>query len=396
MMALDGMRVIDMTQALAGPYCTQLLGDLGADVIKVEPPGGGDMSRRWVPPTQGGESVYFMGTNRNKRGVTVNWKDARGAEMLRALVATADVLVVNPPTLDKLAPAGLEWESVRERHPALVYAAISGYGHTGPRVGKLGYDMVAQGEGGAMSFTGLPGNPPLRFPTAMADITAGLYTAIGILGALVARQATGRGQLVDVALLDSQVTWLAYGAWNFLATGQEPERLGNDHPTIVPYGTFRTADGWFNVAVGTDAQWRRFAELLGFDAAIIHDERFATVAARCAHREVLIPQVQERLLHRTTAEWDGLLAAAGVPGGPVNSVPEVLADEQLLAREMIVALDHPTAGVVRGLGNPVKLSATPPTYRRPAPRLGEHNGEVWGVFGYSPEQLTDWQGEGVL
>jgi crotonobetainyl-CoA:carnitine CoA-transferase CaiB-like acyl-CoA transferase len=396
MLALDNLRVIDMTQALAGPYCTQLLGDMGADVIKVEPPAGGDMSRRWVPPAQGGESVYFMGTNRNKRGVTVNWKTTRGAQMLRELVATADVFVVNVPTLEKLAPVGLDWATLHAGQPSLIYTIISGYGQNGPKKGMLGYDMVAQGEGGAMSFTGFPGEPPLRFPTAMADITAGLYAHIGILTALAARSRTGLGQLVDIALLDSQLTWLAYGAWNFFATGQEPERLGNEHPTIVPYGTFETADGWINIAVGTDDQWLKFGELLGFEAGFTRDSRFATVAARCANRDLLVPEVRARLMERTSAQWNVLLAPSGVPYGPVNSVAGVLNEPQIAAREMIVALEHPAAGLVRGIGNPVNLSDTPVGYRRPAPMLGQHNTEVWGELGYSAESVAACQRDGAL
>lgn len=396
-MALDGIKIVDMTQALAGPYCCMLLGDLGAEVIKVEPPGRGDMSRHWVPPTLGGESVYFMGTNRNKRGVTLNWKDARGAAMLRELVAQADVLVVNVPTLDKLAASGLDWPTLRETEPALIYAAISGYGHTGPRVGEVGYDIVAQGEAGVMSFTGEPGGPPIRFPTAMADMTAGLYTALGILAALVARQRSGHGQLVDIALLDSQVTWLAYGAWNYFATGEEPQQLGNAHPSIVPYQTFPTADGWLIVAVGTDEHWYRFAGLIGLDEASARAPRFASNAARFANRAELVPEVAHRLRQRPTAAWVEALKEAKVPGGPVNRVAETLSDEQLVARGMIIELEHPAAGLLKLLGNPVKLSQMPPSYRLPPPLLGEHNQAVWGrELGYPTDYLQQLQEEGVL
>ncbi len=395
--SLDGIRIVDMTQALAGPYCCMLLGDLGADVIKVEPPGRGDMSRRWVPPTLGGESVYFMGTNRNKRGVTLNWKDERGAALLREIVATADIFVVNVPTLDKLAGTGVDWDTLRETQPALIYAAISGYGHTGPRVGGIGYDIVTQGEAGAMSFTGEPGTPPTRFPTAMADMTTGLYTAIGILAALVARQRTGKGQLIDVALLDSQVTWLAYGAWNYFATGEEPQKLGTGHPSIVPYQSFPTADGWLIVAVGTDEQWFRFATLIGLDEATARDPRFATNAARFENRAELVPEVARRLRERPARAWLPLLAEANVPAGPVNDVPGILSDEQLIARGMIVELEHPAAGLVRTLGNPVHLSHTPPTYRRPPPMLGEHNCEVWGsLLGHPEDYIARLSEEGVL
>ncbi len=393
---LKDTRVIDLTQALAGPYCTMMLGDLGADVIKGEPPGRGDMSRGWGPPFVEGESAYFLSVNRNKRGLTVNFKTSEGQRILHQLAREADVFIVNIPRMESLRRGGIDPQTLRSLNPRLIYCAISGYGHTGPKAERGGYDAVAQGEAGLMSLTGEPEGGPIRFPTPMADISAGIYATIGILSALLARERTGRGQFLDVALLDSQVTWLANVAGSYFATGQRPPRLGNVHPTITPYQPFRTKDKYIIVAVGTERLWQRFCALLDIEDTIMADPRFATNAQRNKHRDELIPLLQEILEKKSADYWLERFVAAGIPSGPINFPDETLADPQLRARDMIVELEHPLAGLVRSIGNPVHLSETPVTYRLPPPLLGEHNGEVLSVLGYDAGQVEEFREQGII
>jgi formyl-CoA transferase/CoA:oxalate CoA-transferase len=396
MQPLEGIRVIDLTQALAGPYCTMMLGDLGADVIKVEPPGRGDMSRDWGPPFIEGESAYFLSINRNKRGITVNFKTPEGQRILHQLAEGADVFIVNIPRMESLQRARIDPETLRALNPRLIYCAISGYGHTGPKAGRGGYDVVAQGEAGLMSLTGEPEGSPIRFPTPMADISAGIYATIGILSALLARKRTGQGQFLDVALLDSQVTWLANVAGSYFATGRRPPRLGNVHPTITPYQPFRAKDKHIIVAVGTEKLWQRFCALLGIEDTIMRDPRFATNAKRNEHRDELIPLLQEILEKEKADYWLERFVAEGIPAGPINFPDETLADPQLLSRGMIVELEHPLAGLVRSIGNPVHLSETPVTYRLPPPLLGEHNEEVLSALGYDASQVEALREQGVI
>ena len=396
MQPLEGIRVIDLTQALAGPYCTMMLGDLGADVIKVEPPGRGDMSRGWGPPFIEGESAYFLSINRNKQGLTVNFKTTEGQRILHQLAEEADVFIVNIPRLGSLQRGRIDPETLRSLNPRLIYCAISGYGFTGPKAGRGGYDVVAQGESGLMSLTGEPDGGPARFPTPMADITAGIYATIGILSALLARERTGQGQFVDVALLDSQVTWLANVGGSYFATGQRPPRLGNVHPTITPYQPFRAKDKYIIVAAGTERIWQRFCASLDIEETIMVDPRFATNAQRNEHRAELIPLLQEILQKEKADYWLERLVAAGIPSGPINFPDETLADPQLLARDMIVELEHPLAGLVRSIGNPVHLSETPVTYRLPPPLLGEHNKELLSALGYDARQVEGLREQGVI
>ncbi len=396
MQSLEDIRVIDLTQALAGPYCTMMLGDLGADVIKVEPPGRGDMARGWGPPFIEGESAYFLSVNRNKRGLTVNFKTAEGQRILHQLAEEADVFTVNIPRMNSLQRGGIDPDTLQALNPRLIYCAISGYGHSGPKAGRGGYDVVAQGEAGLMSLTGEPEGGPIRFPTPMADISAGIYATIGILSALLAREKTGRGQFLDVALLDSQVTWLANVGGSHFATGQRPPRLGNVHPTITPYQPFRTRDKHLIVAVGTERLWQRFCALLGIEDSIMLDLHFAANAQRNQHRDELIPLLQEILEKESADYWLERLVAAGIPSGPINFPDETLADPQLLARGMIVDLQHPLAGLVRSIGNPVHLSETPVTYRLPPPLLGEHNGEVLSALGYDARQVEALREQGAI
>jgi crotonobetainyl-CoA:carnitine CoA-transferase CaiB-like acyl-CoA transferase len=396
MQPLQDTRVIDLTQALAGPYCTMMLGDLGADVIKIERPGRGDMSRGWGPPFVEGESAYFLSINRNKRGLTVNFKTPEGQRILHQLAERADVFIVNIPRIESLRRGGIDPETLQALNPRLIYCAISGYGHTGPKAGRGGYDVVAQGEAGLMSLTGEPESGPIRFPTPMADISAGIYATIGILSALLAREKTGQGQFLDVALLDSQVTWLANVGGSYFATGQRPPRLGNVHPTITPYQPFRARDKHIIVAVGTARLWQRFCASLGIEETIMANPRFATNAQRNEHRAELIPLLQEILEKEGADHWIEQFVAAGIPAGPINFPDETLADAQLLARGMIVELEHPLAGLVRSIGNPVHLSETPVTYRLPPPLLGEHNEEVLSALGYDAGQVEGLKEQGVI
>ncbi|MEN8143466.1 MAG: CoA transferase [Gemmatimonadota bacterium] len=377
---LDGLRVIDMTEALAGPYCGMILGDLGADVIKVERRSVGDQSRGWGPPFAEGESAYYLSVNRNKRSVELDIKQEADLSVLHRLLDGADVFVTNNPRMESLRRCGLDPDTVRGRNPRLVYSAISGFGHSGPKAGQAGYDLLAQGEAGLMAITGDPDGGPVRFPTAMADITAGIYSLIGILAALYARDrdagGSGEGQFLDVALLDSQLTWLANIGSSYFVTGERPRRLGNVHPTITPYQPMRARDKSILVAVGSERLWERFCAVLGLNDEVRTDARFATNSVRNENRDELITVLENVLSSRDAASWLADLVQAGIPAGPVNFPDEVLADPHTIARGMIVELEHPLIGIVRSIGNPIHSSAAGPTYRRYPPRLGEHNEEI--------------------
>jgi crotonobetainyl-CoA:carnitine CoA-transferase CaiB-like acyl-CoA transferase len=379
---LEGIRVIELTEALAGPYCAMLLGDFGADVIKVERPGTGDQSRGWGPPFVGGESAYFLAANRNKRSIVLNYDDARDAEILRRLIASADVFLSNQPSLDSLQRRGLDSESLRARYPRLIYCSITGYGFSGPKAGRPGYDILAQAESGLMSFTGEPEGGPMRYPIAIADMTSGMYAAMGILGALFAREKTGQGQFLDMALFDSQLTWLANVGSSYLNANSEPRRWGNAHPNIVPYQVFRGNDQkYFVVGVGTEALWKKFVEVLQAQTALGDNARFTSNALRIEHRTELISLLQKRFDSAPRDAWLTKFAAGGIPAAPINGVPEALCDEQALARGMIVQIEHPALREVRTIANPVKFSDTPVSYRLPPPMLGEHTKEIMRNLG---------------
>lgn len=371
--ALDGILVADLSRILAGPSCTMQLADMGARVLKIEPPGG-DETRRWGPPFRAGESTYFLSVNRNKESMVLDLRTDGGVDVLHRILERADVLVENfrPGALAKL---GFGWDALRERYPRLVYCSVSGYGQTGPRAADPGFDLIAQGEGGLMSITGMPGGPPTKVGTSQADLVAGLLATQGVLLALLARQRSGHGQRVDVALLDGQISLLSYHVSAWLNAGVEPRQLGNCHPTITPYETFAAVDGSLNVGVGTDAMWRAFCAVLGAPD-LGADLELATNAGRLAHRDSLTPRLAALLATRTVEEWASRLRAAGIPAGRVQTVPQALADAHVLARDMVVAIDHPTAGAIRLPGIPVKLSATPGTIRTPPPRLGEHTDRI--------------------
>jgi len=370
---LDGVLVLDLSRVLAGPYCTMILGDLGADVIKVEPPGG-DETRRWGPPFVNGESAYFLAVNRNKRSIVLDLKTERGREVVRRIAARADILVENfrPGTLARL---GLDLAELRERNPRLITLSISGMGATGPESGLPGYDFIVQAAGGLMSITGPPEGPPMKVGVAVVDLTTGMMAATALLAALHARHATGEGQHIDISLLETQVAWLANVASAYLVTGEPPRRYGNAHPTIVPYQTFDAADGPFALAVGNDAQWQRLCAAIG-RPDLAEDPRFRTNPDRVANREALVALLAEHFRAAPAAEWIRRIAAADVPVGPVRTVPEVLESEQVKARGMIETVEHPTVGELRLVGIPFKFSATPASVRRPPPLLGEHTAEI--------------------
>jgi crotonobetainyl-CoA:carnitine CoA-transferase CaiB-like acyl-CoA transferase len=377
---LTGIKVVDMTEALAGPYCAMLLGDLGADVIKVERPTIGDQARGWGPPFLEGESAYFLSVNRNKRSVELDIKVPADLRVLHELIDRADVFLTNNPRLDSLKRAAIDPQSAHARHPGLIYGAISGYGHSGPKANRSGYDIIAQGEAGLMALTGPPEDGPSRFPSPMADISGGIYTAIGVLAALYSRDrrdgGTAQGQLVDVSLVDAQTSWLANIGASYFATGKRPPRLGNAHPNVTPYQPMRARDKIMIVAVGNERLWAKFCRILGIEHSLMTDPRFASNAERNVHRAQLIPLLEKVLVQRDAADWVEALVAEGIPAGPINFPDETLTDEHIIARKMIVELEHPLIGVVKSIGIPIHFSATGPTYRRYPPRLGEHNDEV--------------------
>jgi crotonobetainyl-CoA:carnitine CoA-transferase CaiB-like acyl-CoA transferase len=392
---LAGIKIIEHTTALAGPYCAQLLGDLGAEVIKIERPEGGDQARGWGPPFVGKESAYFLGTNRNKRGLTLDLSKDAGRRILHQLIAQSDVLLHNIPRAITRQKLGLDEKSCRNLNPKLIWASISGFGNTGPYAERPGYDIIAQGMSGTMYITGAPGSEPTRFPTPIADLTAGIYTALAIVSALFAREKTGQGQNIDTALLDSHVTWLSNLASNYLAAGEPAKKLGNAHPSIVPYQPFPTTDDWIIVAVGSERLWKSLVEILEMPE-LSRDPRFTTNKDRLAHREELVTMLAECFRQKSSREWLEKLAAADIPAGPILSPEAALDDAQLLARGMIVELEHPAIGVYRTLGNPIHLSGTPVSYRRPAPMLGEHNEEILDELGFSPVEVVGLRKGGVI
>jgi len=369
-----------------------MLADLGARVVKIEQPGKGDDTRAWGPPFVSGESAYFLSVNRNKESVTLDFKRPEGRAILDELIARADVLVENfrPGTLKKL---GLDYVSLVRRFPRLVYCSISGFGQDGPRAAEPGYDAVMQAEGGLMSITGPAGGSPYRLGVAIADITSGMFAAQGITAALFARERTGRGQHVDIGMLDSVAALLTYQAGIYFATGTAPPRLGNRHPTIVPYETFSASDGDFVLAVGNDALWRAFCQVAALDLG----ERFATNRSRVAHYDELRPLLADRLASRTRAAWIADLTAAGVPCGSVRDLAELFADPQIAARQMVVDVMHETVGRWPVLGSPFKLSATPASIRTAPPTLGQHTAPIiGGELGRSDAALEALRSKGIV
>lgn len=385
---LDSIRVVELTEALAGPYCAMLLGDFGADVIKVERPGSGDQSRSWGPPFVGSESAYFLAANRNKRSITLNYDHPDGAKALLKLLATTDVFINNQPSIASLQKRGIDPDSLCAKHPRLIYCSITGYGFTGPKAGMPGYDILAQAEAGVMSFTGEPGSGPLRYPIAIADMTCGMYAAMGILAALFGREKTGRGQFIDMALFDSQLTWLANVGSSYLNANASPEKWGNAHPNIVPYEAYRGSDNKFFVAgVGTQVLWERFIQVLRCRDGIGTDDRFRTNALRIENREILVPLLQNIFQQHPAQSWLDKFAIGDIPAAPINTVAEAVNDPQTRARGLIVHLEHPAIGAAKSIANPIRFSNTPVTYRLPPPLLGEHTAEILRDLGYSAEDV---------
>jgi len=384
--ALEGLRVLDLTRVLVGPYATMILADLGADVIKLEMPVTGDDSRTF-PPHINGESAYFMSLNRNKRSMTLNLKSAKEKEVFLDLIRNVDIVIENfrPGTMERL---GLGYEVLKKENPRIIYAAASGFGHTGPYSKRPAYDAVVQAMGGIMSITGQRGGPPTRVGSSIGDITAGLFATIGILAALAHREKTGAGQKVDVAMLDCQVAILENAIARYTAAGEVPEPIGNRHPSITPFEPFDTEDGQLMIAVGNNALWSKFCAVIEREE-LWDDPRFSTNALRTANHQELKPLLASTLSKKTTYEWRKIFDQSGIPNGPINSIDQVIVDPQVIAREMIVEVDHPVAGKTSIPGVPIKLSKTPGSIREPAPLLGEHTAEILSdLLGYSPEQIA--------
>ncbi len=373
MQPLQGIRVLDLSRVLAGPYCTMVLGDLGADVIKVEPPEG-DETRAWGPPFAEGESAYYLCVNRNKRGIVINLKTDEGKKILRDLALQSDVLVENfrPGTLEKF---GLDFATLHELNPKLIYCSITGFGQTGSMRDKPGYDFMIQAQGGLMSITGEPEGVPMKTGVAVVDLFAGQSAIIAILAGLQARTLTGRGQHLDIALFDSQLGWLANVASNYLISGKLPKRHGNAHPNIVPYQSFQASDGWFAIAVGNDRQFVRLCEMLG-KPELGSDERFATNSARVQNRAEIIEILTSIFRTESVSAWLRKLDEAEIPCGPINNFEQVFSMPNVQEREMLVKMNHPTIGELPLVGSPLKMSDTPVEYRLPPPLMGEHTEEV--------------------
>lgn len=394
MRPLENLRVLDISRALAGPYCTMMFGDFGADVIKIELPDQGDESRGWGPPFVGepyksypGESAYFMAVNRNKRSLTVNLKNSEGQEIIKRLAGVSDVLVENyrTGTLDKM---GLGYEELSSLNPRLVYCSISGYGRTGPYAERPGYDFIIQAEGGIMGVTGPEGGPPYRVGISIIDITTGIFASTAILAALHAREITGRGQLVDLSLLDTSVALLANVASNYLVGGVEPRRMGNAHFNIAPYEVFRARDRWFTLGALNARQWELLCEVIG-EPELKQDPHFLTNYDRVVNREALAEKLNAAFARHDVDEWAEKLQEAGIPSGPINNIQDVFNHPQASVRNFKVWIEHPTAGLINLLGFPYKMSQTPAELHRPPPLLGEHTEEVLiELLGYSSEQVA--------
>jgi formyl-CoA transferase len=402
MRLLKDIRVLDITRALAGPYCTMMLGDLGADVIKVERPKSGDESRGWGPPFVGepygpytGESAYFLAANRNKRSITVNLQTPEGQEIIRRLAGASDVFVENYRTGD-LDKFGLGYEDLHRLYPKLIYCSISGYGRTGPYADRPGYDAIIQAEGGMMSLTGPVEGPPSRAGIPIIDITSGMFASTAILAALRARDLTGEGQLIDISLFDAHIALLTNAASNYLIGGEPPRRLGNAHPNIAPYEAFPARDGWIMVGAANERQWETLCGIVN-RPDLQTDSRFSSNPQRVANRAALLEELNRVFSQRNVQEWLADLMSAGLPCAPINNLPQVFADPQTAARNMVLEAPHPTAGTVRMTGFPYKFSATPAELHAPPPLLGQHTEEILTtLLNYSSEDVSALRDKGAI
>ena len=391
---LEGVKVLDLTQIMAGPYCAMTLGDMGADVVKVEKPNGGDDARRMGPPFIEGESAAFLGINRNKRSIVADMRTDGGREIVQELARRSDILIQNfrPGSLERM---GLGYEQVREINPAIIYCTISGFGATGPYARRGGFDLVAQGMSGLMSVTGHPGAPPTKIGAPICDLNAGMFAAIGILTAYVNRLRTGTGQHVDTSLLEGGIAYTFWESAMYFATGEPPGPMGSAHRLTAPYQAFETADGYINVGAANQANWERLCAAIGREE-LASDPRFARPRDRMDNLGALVSTLEDTFARETTGHWLTALEAAGVPAGPIYTLDEVYADPQVRARDMVVETEHPTAGRVRNIGIPVKLSETPGAFRRPAPALGEHTDEVLRELGVSDARAAELRASGAV
>ncbi len=400
---LHGLKVFDLTRVLAGPHCTQLLGDLGAEVIKVERPGSGDDTRGFAPPFQKNdkgedtsESAYYTGANRNKRSITINIGTSEGQALTKKLMADCDILVENfkAGTLDRY---GLGYEQIKAEFPRLIYCSITGFGQTGPYAPRPGYDGLIQAMGGVMSLTGVPDGEPMKVAVPICDLMAGMYASVGILAAVRHQAETGEGQFIDIGMLDTHVGWLANQGMNYLATGENPKRIGNQHPNILPYQVMPTSDGYIVLSVGNDPTFERFCKLAECEE-LLEDERFQTNAARVSNRDDVTETLNEITKKKTSEWWLDNLEKEKIGSGPINNLEQVFADPHVIAREMVIEMDHPATGSkpMKLIANPIKLSATPPTYRKPPPLLGEHTDEVLQEAGLSADEIAKLKEDGTV
>lgn len=401
---LKGLVVFDLTRILAGPHCTQILGDLGAEVIKVERPGVGDDTRNFAPPylptadgEDSSESAYFAGTNRNKRSITLNLSDPKGQDIARRLIAKSDILTENFKA-GTLAKYGMDYGTLSATFPRLIYCSVTGFGHTGPYAERPAYDALIQAMGGVMSLTGEPKGEPMKVGVSIADLMSGMYAAVAVLAAVRHQQATGRGQHLDISMLDAHVAWLANQGMNYLATGENPERLGNQHPNIVPYQVMPSADGYFVISVGNDPTFERFCRVAGAEA-LLEDERFATAVARVRNRVVVTERLNEVTRKHATDWWIERLEAEKVGCGRINGLDDVFNDPQVRARDMVIEMAHPSTGgrAAKLIASPLKMSETPVSYRRAPPTLGQHTEEVLEEFlGLEGKEVSSLRDEGIV